>query len=216
MTAPAPVNTVVVDYGCGNPASIVNMLKKIGQRAVISERPEDVLKADKLILPGVGSFDYGARRLRELGLAEALEQRVLREGAPILGICVGLQLFCRGSEEGTAPGLGWIAADCVRFDSSRLTSGEKIPHMGWAEVEPRKDGGLFPGLAETPRFYFVHSFHLQCDDEAIVAATARHGYDFTAAVRQVNIAGVQFHPEKSHKFGMGLLQNFMRGAAVEA
>jgi glutamine amidotransferase len=216
VTAPERLGTVVVDYGCGNPASIVNMLRKIGHRATISERPKEILAADRLIFPGVGSFDYGARRLRELGLAEALEQKVLHERTPILGICVGLQLFCRGSEEGSEPGLGWIDADCVRFDAARITSGEKIPHMGWSEVERRNDQGLFAGYPETPRFYFVHAYHVACDSDAIVAATARHGYEFTAAVVQDNIAGVQFHPEKSHQFGMGLLARFMQGAAAEA
>jgi glutamine amidotransferase len=204
--------TVVVDYGCGNPASIANMLKKIGHGAIVSDRPEDILAADRLIFPGVGSFDYGARRLRELGLADALERRVLRDRIPILGICVGLQLFCRGSEEGDQPGLGWIDADCVRFDASRMTAGEKIPHMGWSDVTPGNDQALFAGFEETPRFYFVHSYHLKCDSDAIIAGVARHGYDFTAAIAHGNIVGVQFHPEKSHHFGMGLLGRFMQGA----
>jgi glutamine amidotransferase len=203
--------TVIVDYGCGNPASIGNMLKKIGFRAVISSKPEDIRSADRLVFPGVGSFDFGVRSIREHGIAEALEARVLGDGAPILGICVGLQLFCRSSDEGELPGLGWIDADCVRFDRARLGPEDKVPHMGWAELEGRHDEGLFQGYPETPRFYFVHSYHLRCDSEDVVAATAHHGYDFTAAVVKGNIAGVQFHPEKSHQFGMLLLDRFMRG-----
>lgn len=210
MSDAAAGRIVIVDYGCGNPASIANMLKKIGFRAEVSERPEDIEQADKLIFPGVGSFDFGVTRLRELGLGEALRARVLGDCVPILGICVGLQLFCRGSEEGELPGLGWIDADCVRFDSDRMGPGDKIPHMGWAELAPKNDAGLFQAAGETPRFYFVHAYHVRCDSEDIVAATARHGYDFPAAVVQGNIAGVQFHPEKSHQFGMALLDRFVR------
>jgi imidazole glycerol-phosphate synthase subunit HisH len=201
--------TLIVDYGCGNPASIRNMLKKLGHAARISADSKDVLAAERIIFPGVGSFDYGASRLTELGLVPALTTAVLETGKPILGICIGAQLLCRRSEEGSLPGLGWIEADVVRFDQPRMTSGEKIPHMGWEEVEVRRGTPLLEGYLEPPRFYFAHSYHLSCDNDEDVAATARHGYSFAAAVVKGNIAGVQFHPEKSHVFGMALLDRFV-------
>jgi glutamine amidotransferase len=208
--------TVIVDYGCGNPASIRNMLKKLGHASYISSDPNDVLSAERIIFPGVGSFDFGAQRLAELGLVPALRQAVLVNGRPILGICVGVQLMCRRSEEGNLEGLGWLDADVVRFDSTRMTKGEKIPHMGWGDVEVTNDHVLLAGYPESPRFYFAHSYHLQCDNMIDVAATARHGYTFAAAVVKQNIAGVQFHPEKSHVFGMTLLDHFVTRFRIRA
>jgi len=200
---------VVIDYGCGNPASIRNMLRKLGVSALVSSDAEDIRNADKIIFPGVGAFDHGADSIRKLGIAEALTDRVLKDGVPILGICVGLQLFARRSDEGVLPGLGWIEGDVVAFDKNRLGSTDKIPHMGWAELTVSTESPFLSGFHETPRFYFVHSFHMRCDHEADVAATARHGYDFCAAVKRDNLFGVQFHPEKSHRFGMRLLTNFI-------
>jgi len=201
---------VIVDYKCGNPASICNMLKKIGFQSVISDDPEVIRKADRIIFPGVGSFDFGAGSVRKSGIADAMEHKVFKERTPILGICVGLQLMCRTGEEGVLPGLGWIEADCVKFDNSRLGPEDKVPHMGWAEVTAKNDAGLLSGFEEEPSFYFVHSYHVRTDGDDIVAATAHHGYDFTAGIVKGNIAGVQFHPEKSHQFGMTFLGNFMR------
>jgi glutamine amidotransferase len=201
--------TIIIDYGCGNPASIRNMLKKLGHASRISSNPADLLNAEHIIFPGVGSFDFGARRLTELTLVPPLRTAVIERGCPILGICLGAQLLCRRSEEGTLDGLGWIDADVVRFDASRMTGGEKIPHMGWAEMEVLKGGALFDVGPEPPRFYFAHSYHLRCDRAEDVAAVARHGYPFAAAVLSDNIVGVQFHPEKSHVFGMALLDRFV-------
>lgn len=201
--------TIIVDYGCGNPASIRNMLKKLGHPSRISSDPADILSAERIIFPGVGSFDFGARRLAELNLVPALRTAVIEKERPILGICIGAQLFCRRSEEGALDGLGWIDADVVRFDASRMPGEEKIPHMGWAEIEISSATGLFDRTAEPPRFYFAHSYHLRCDRSEDVAATSRHGYSFAAAVQRGNIAGVQFHPEKSHVFGMALLDRFV-------
>lgn len=203
--------TVIVDYGCGNPSSIRNMLKKLGHTSRITSDPADVLAAERIILPGVGSFDYGIGRINELGLAPALNRAVIELGKPILGICIGVQLMCRSSEEGKLPGLGWIEADVVRFDQERMGAGEKTPHMGWAEIEVRQSANMLTGFAEPPRFYFAHSYHLRCDKPEDVAATARHGYEFVAAVARGNIAGVQFHPEKSHVFGLVLLDRFVTG-----
>lgn len=199
----------IIDYGCGNPASIRNMIRKLGGQSKITSDAEDILRAERIIFPGVGAFDYGAERIAALGIAEALDERVRGAGVPFLGICVGMQLLARGSEEGERPGLGWIAGDVVGFDRSRLGPADKVPHMGWADLSVSNSAGLIEGFHEDPRFYFVHSFHMVCDDPCDVAATARHGYDFCAALARDNVFGVQFHPEKSHRFGMRLLANFM-------
>jgi imidazole glycerol-phosphate synthase subunit HisH len=201
--------TIIIDYGCGNPASIRNMLQKIGTRSEISADADTIRAADRIIFPGVGAFDYGAERIATLGIADALEERVRREGAPLLGICVGMQLLARRSDEGVLPGLGWIDGDVIAFDRSRLGPTDKVPHMGWSDLSVQRPAGLFEGFHEHPRFYFVHSFHLVCDRQADIAATAHHGYDFCAAVAKDNIWGVQFHPEKSHRFGMTLLRKFI-------
>lgn len=199
----------IVDYGCGNPASIGNMIRKLGGQSQITSDAEVIRRADRIVFPGVGAFDYGAERIAALGIADALEERVRGAGVPLLGICVGMQLLARGSEEGNAKGLGWIDGDVVAFDRARLGPTDKVPHMGWSDLDVRREAGVFRDFHEAPRFYFVHSFHMACDDPADVAATALHGYDFCAAVAHGNIFGVQFHPEKSHRFGMALLANFM-------
>jgi glutamine amidotransferase len=200
----------IVDYGLGNLASIQNMLSRIGHKSLITPDPERVRRAEKLILPGVGAFDQGMRFLRERGLQEALDEAVLRQGRPVLGICLGVQLLGRFSEEGDAAGLGWIAADTVRI---RLGPGHerlRIPHMGWNQAHICKPSRLMEGFDGEPRFYFVHSYRVACDDPADVLASAEHGISLTAAVERGNILGVQFHPEKSHKYGMRLLDNFAR------
>lgn len=198
----------IIDYGVGNLASIHNMLRKIGVASVITAEPEEIERADKLILPGVGSFDYGMRSLEERGLAPLLRDRVVGHGVPVLGICLGVQLFTRGSDEGQVPGLGWIAGETVRFDRERLSPAHRIPNMGWANVEVARESRLLHGLPAESRFYFVHSYHLQCEEPGDVIARAVHGYPFAAAVERDNVLGVQFHPEKSHRFGMALLRNF--------
>lgn len=201
----------IIDYGAGNLASIQNMLKKIGVSSKTSSNPAEVGEATKIILPGVGHFDHGMRELRKRGLVEPLNERALSARVPVLGICLGAQMLGRGSEEGgQEPGLGWIAADVKRFDASRMDSRLKVPHMGWSDVEAVKPSGLFEGMHPEPRFYFVHAYHLVCDDEADVLVTAAYGYRFVAGVERGNIAGMQFHPEKSHKYGMRLLEAFAR------
>lgn len=199
----------VLDYGVGNWGAIINMFKKIGAPAQAIRSPEEVLRAEKIILPGVGAFDAGISKLRESGLAEALEQRVIVEKIPCLGICLGMQLMTKGSEEGSLSGLGWIKANTVRFKLEKKID-LRVPHMGWNYVGVQKESTLFPDTNETNRFYFVHSFHLDCEDRADVLATCSHGYDFVAAIQHEHIMGVQFHPEKSHKFGMKLLANFAK------
>jgi len=200
----------IVDYGVGNLSSIRNMLKKAGYNALISSEEKDIRDADKLILPGVGAFDTCAEKLRQSGLIETLNKKVLDEGTPVLGVCVGMQLLTEGSEEGVLPGLGWIKGRVVRFRQDRMPAGTKVPHMGWTDVTLAKPSPLFEGMYDEPRFYFVHSYHPELADPADALVLADYGYRFAAGIECRNIIGVQFHPEKSHKFGMKLLSNFMQ------
>jgi glutamine amidotransferase len=175
---------------------------------LISSSEADVKEADKLILPGVGAFDTCAQKLSDSGLTETLNRRVHEEKIPVLGICVGMQLLAEGSEEGKLPGLGWIKGRIVRFKQEQMPPDLKIPHMGWSELTLAKPSKLFAGIDE-PRYYFVHSYHMQPTNSDDVVVTANYGYAFTAGVEHDNILGVQFHPEKSHKFGMKLFENFV-------
>lgn len=201
---------VIIDYEVGNLTSIKKMLKKVGcPEAHISGRVEDILKATKLILPGVGHFDYGMKQLKSSGLLEAIKQRVLEDKVPILGICLGAQLLTNGSEEGKEPGLGWIDAQTVRFDSNKLPKTLKIPNMGWTDVTYKTNVPLFDNMPIDSRFYFVHTFHMVCNQPEDIAVTATYGYEFTAGIIKDNIMGMQFHPEKSHKYGMQFLRNFI-------
>ena len=199
---------VVVDYGLGNLGSIVNMLKKIGAQSIISSASKDIEAADKLILSGVGSFDTGMQNIYELGLKKMLEQKVRHEKIPILGICLGMQLLTQKSEEGRCAGLGWINAETRKFNFTGSNVELRVPHMGWNTVTKKKDHVLARQLGEEPRFYFVHSYHVVCNDRTDILLETRYGCNFTSALQRDNIYGVQFHPEKSHKFGMQLLKNF--------
>lgn len=200
----------IIDYGVGNLGSIGNMLKKLGVPAIITADAAVIADASKLILPGVGAFDYGMQKLHDSGLIPVITEKTQQQKTPFLGICLGMQLMTRRSEEGQLPGLGWFAADTRRFDATRLKPGEKIPHMGWAEVNITQPHALPENLGEAPRFYFVHSYHVVCDHAADAILTAHYGYEFVAGFARGHIMGVQFHPEKSHRFGMQLLQNFSR------
>jgi glutamine amidotransferase len=200
----------IVDYGVGNLASIKNMLKKAGYDAVISSEEKIILDSDKLILPGVGAFDTCVEKLQQSGLINAINKKVLEEKVPVLGVCVGLQLLTAGSEEGQLPGLGWIKGKVVKFKQAQLAPGTKVPHMGWTNVTLHKPSRLFEDMYEEPRFYFVHSYHADLDNSNDALLLANYGYSFVAAIEHENIIGVQFHPEKSHKFGLKLLSNFVR------
>jgi glutamine amidotransferase len=203
---------VIVDYKMGNVGSILNMLKKIGTDAVISADPAVIKQAARIVLPGVGSFDEGMSNLHALGLKDVLQEKVIVGRAPTLGICLGMQLFGDRSEEGSSPGLGWIHGEIKRFvfDKERL----KVPHMGWNTVRPAKPGPMSRLATEDSRFYFVHAYHFVCADQSDVLFTSEYGQPFVSAVRRDNIVGVQFHPEKSHRFGMDLLRTFVGMRAV--
>jgi glutamine amidotransferase len=198
---------VIVDYGVGNLTSIQNMLKKAGTEALISGQPEDISSATKLLLPGMGHFDNCMEKFSSSGLQPLIEQKVFNEKIPVLGICVGLQMFMRSSEEGRLPGLGWIKGDTIRFRIERMQQPHKIPNMGWLEIQTTKNSKLTKDLTDA-RFYFAHSFHVQLDDTEPELIRASYGYPYTVGIEKNNIIGVQFHPEKSHRFGMQLLKNF--------
>jgi len=200
---------VVIDYGLGNPASVKNMLRKAGHQAEVTADHAAIRSASRLILPGVGAFDHGMQNLADRGLIDVLNEAVLVRRVPMLGICLGLQLMSRRSEEGVLPGLGWFAADTIRFAFPPEAHDLRIPHMGWNTVAKTSDTFLAANLAADARFYFVHSYHVRCDDRADVALTAPYGGEVVAAAVKGNIAGTQFHPEKSHKFGLALLRSFV-------
>ena len=198
----------IVDYGVGNLGSIVNMLKKVGVKAEASSNPDVLRKAEKLILPGVGAFDAGMKKLNETGLIPVLNELVLEKKVPVIGLCLGMQLMTKRSEEGTEAGLGWIDAETVRFKFGAENAHLKVPHMGWNTLDIRRPHPLVTDLEPESRFYFVHSYHIVCADEADVVAYTDYGYPLAAIINKGNIMGAQFHPEKSHKFGMQLLKNF--------
>lgn len=200
----------IIDYGIGNLGSIKNMLKKAGVESNITGDLTEIVSAEKLILPGVGAFDYGMGRLRDAPYFDALNERVLEDKIPVLGICLGAQLLTEGSEEGELPGLGWIKGKTIRFQSEQMDNSLKVPHMGWNEVFPAKESKLFTDMFEEPRFYFVHTYHMTCKKEEDILVNTQYGYDFISGVEHENIVGVQFHPEKSHKYGLKLLSNFAK------
>lgn len=197
----------IIDYGMGNLGSIANMLKRIGAVATITSDVSSIARADKLVLPGVGAFDAGMQNIRERNLLDVLNQKVITSKTPILGLCLGMQLFTRRSEEGVLPGLGWVAADTLRFRFDPQTH-RKVPHMGWNTLTLKQPHPLFHNLEKPARFYFVHSFFVRCDAAENVLATTMYGGEFASVIAHENIIGTQFHPEKSHAFGMTLLRNF--------
>jgi glutamine amidotransferase len=198
----------IVDYGMGNLASIKNMLKKIGHSSTISSEIEQIKAATKLILPGVGSYDSGMKNLHERKLIDVLNKKVLDDKTPVLGICLGMQLLANHSEEGAEKGLGWINADVIRFRQELASEKLHIPHMGWNFVNWSKRTALVSEIPLPSRFYFVHSYHISNVPLEWVLGETTHGYSFVSAVEKDNIIGVQYHPEKSHKYGMALLKNF--------
>ena len=201
----------VLDFGVGNVGSILSMHRKLAIPASRVMTGHDLGAHERFILPGVGAFDRAMHRLGESGMTERLAELVLGEGRPLLGICLGMQMLADRSEEGEAgaPGLGWIPG-VIRSMRTMLPSGTSLPFMGWAYIDELRPSTLFADASEAQRFYFVHSFAFVPDEDESVVATADLGAPITAVVNRANIWGTQFHPEKSHRFGMSLLQNFSR------
>jgi glutamine amidotransferase len=196
----------LVDYGLGNLGSVANMLKRVGATTRRVSTPEEILESERVLLPGIGAFDSGTGRLRDLGLFEPLRE-FASTGRPLLGICLGMQLLLDSSEEGVTQGLGLIRGRSVRFDES---TGVRVPHMGWNHVEPTRADSLVAGLPDDNRFYFVHSFYVVPERDEDVLGTTVYGVQFASIVRSANVIGAQFHPEKSHTFGMAVLGSFVK------
>jgi glutamine amidotransferase len=199
--------TVIVDYGMGNVGSVLNMYRKVGCHATLSSDPETIARAEKLILPGVGAFDAAIARIGTMGLRHALDHAALGRKIPVLGICLGMQLLMDASEEGKLPGLGWIAGRVSAF-KGRINPTLKVPHMGWNTVTAKHPHAITDSLGDRPRYYFVHSYFVKATDSSHSLLECDYGLPFDAAVCSDNIFGVQFHPEKSHRFGMAILKNF--------
>lgn len=197
----------LIDYGLGNIQALANIYRGLGIEAYSAKTVADLREASRIILPGVGAFDWAMTRLQESGLREALDQEVLEAKKPVLGICVGMQIMGQSSDEGKLPGLGWIDATVVKFDANLFKSNTHLPHMGWNDVTPTRADNIFSGF-DIPRYYFLHSYFMKNTREEDVLATSRYGIMFTSAVRSGNVYGTQFHPEKSHQWGVTLLKNF--------
>jgi glutamine amidotransferase len=200
-------NIVIIDYGMGNIRSVMNKIHRSGHEAIVSFEHDIIKNADKIILPGVGHFSNGMKRLQERNIIEILNKKVLHDKIPVLGICLGMQLLTGFSEEGNTRGLGWLDAETVKFDLNDIR--HKVPHMGWNSIEQKKDSPLLKDIPDNRYYYFVHSYHVKCNNNDDVLTTSLYGYEFVSSVQKDNIFGTQFHPEKSHEWGEKLLNNFL-------
>jgi glutamine amidotransferase len=198
----------IVNYGVGNIQAIANIYKRLNIAVRIARTAEELAGAERVILPGVGSFDWAMARLNNSGMRGTLDDLVLSKGRPVLGICVGLQMIAKRSEEGSLEGLGWIDAEVKKFDRAALSQRAYLPHMGWNDVEPQCQECLFRDIGEAGRFYFLHSYYFAPKDKKTILGVTDYGGRFASCVRTGNICGVQFHPEKSHQWGIQLLKNF--------
>lgn len=198
----------IVDYGVGNIRAFTNIYKHLNIPIKVARKAEDLIDVQKLILPGVGAFDYAIERLVQSGMREQLETLVINRKVPVLGVCVGMQMLAHSSEEGHLPGLGWIDGVVKKFDINTIKQITHLPHMGWNNVKPTKDNELFSGLELDARFYFLHSYYFHCNRNEDSIAVSEYGDEFTCAVNSENVFGIQCHPEKSHSFGIRLLKNF--------
>jgi glutamine amidotransferase len=198
----------IINYNLGNPKSIKNMLAYLGIESRISSDHAEIASAERLILPGVGHFQHGMEQLEQLGLIEILKKEVMEKNKPILGICLGMQLLTKHSEEGNLAGLGFIDAQTKKFELKDASL--KVPHMGWNTIDFKKDSQINTGVSTNPRYYFVHSYFVHCATHDDILCTTQYGQEFVSGYQHENIFGLQFHPEKSHKFGMELLANFCK------
>lgn len=204
-----PAGVTIVDYGVGNVRAFVNIFERLNVPVDRATTPEMVRRAHRLILPGVGAFDWAMTRLNASGMRQALDEAVQQRQVPVLGVCVGFQMMARGSEEGRLPGLAWLQAEVARLPDVVEEHRQPLPHMGWNDASPVGRSDLFAGM-NTPRFYFLHTYHVVLDDPGTALAWARYGIDVVAAAGHGHIVGTQFHPEKSHHWGVDLLANFAR------
>lgn len=200
----------IIDYGVGNIFAFQNVYKRLDIPTKIAKSSQDLIDAEKLVLPGVGSFDYAMNQLNISGMREKLDELVLVKKIPVIGICVGMQIMGNRSDEGELEGLNWIDSEILKFDERLINQRTKLPHMGWNDVIPVKNHPLFIGLEEEAIFYFLHSFYFKCNNPEESIAVSDYGISFSSAVNRENIFGIQFHPEKSHQFGEKLLHNFAR------
>ena len=198
----------LIDYGVGNIFAFQNVYKRLDIPTKIAKTQEDLVGAEKLILPGVGSFDYAMNQLNGSGMREKLDELVIQKKIPVIGICVGMQMMGNRSDEGSLDGLKWIDSEILKFDESLIQQRTKLPHMGWNDVTPVSNHPLFSGLEKEAIFYFLHSFYFKCNNPTDSIAVSDYGISFTSAVNRDNIFGIQFHPEKSHQYGEKLLHNF--------
>lgn len=200
----------IVDYGVGNIQAFLNVFKRLGVEARRADSPEALADAVRLVLPGVGHFDHAMQRLNDSGMRDRIEELVLGSRVPVMGICVGMQMLAHGSDEGRLPGLNWVPGRVRSFVDHPQAAALPMPHMGWNELQPLSQSGLFSaGFTEAPQFYFLHSYYFDAEDRCDVVATASYGLAFDAVISRGHIHGVQCHPEKSHRWGEQLLKNFV-------
>ena len=200
----------IIDSGVGNINAFVNVYKRVDVPVKIAKTAADLEGAEKLILPGVGHFDHAMNQLNNSGMREKLDDLVLNQKIPVIGICVGMQMMANNSDEGEVEGLKWIDATVKKFDETKIHQVTRLPHMGWNDVKPVKDISLFQGLEKEAIFYFLHTYYFHCNQAQDILAVSEYGGEFASAAHHDNIFGIQFHPEKSHHYGEILLHNFAK------
>lgn len=198
----------IIDYGLGNIKAFENVYRHLGIAFNVAKSCVDLEESSKIVLPGVGSFDHAMRQLQQSGMKEKLDELVLEKALPVIGICVGMQMLAKSSDEGQLDGLGWVDAVVRKFDEESIHYKTHLPHMGWNDVRAVKENVLLKDLETAAKFYFLHSYYFDCNDKSDTIAVADYGIEFTCAINKANIYGVQFHPEKSHQYGVQLLNNF--------